>query len=99
MHLHGVRDRLRRFPALPLILRDLSSAVGRRVEDFSPAAIEVLTRYAWPDNVRELRNAVEYAAIERALAATGGNQTRAAALLGIDRVTLHKVKKLRASRG
>ena len=34
---------------------------GRRVEGFSPAALEALTLYRWPGNVRELEHAVEYA--------------------------------------
>jgi DNA-binding NtrC family response regulator len=29
------------------------------VRGFSPVATEVLARYAWPGNIRELRNAVE----------------------------------------
>ncbi|SLM48290.1 Sigma-54 dependent DNA-binding response regulator [Nitrospira japonica] len=32
---------------------------GRRVPDFSPAAIEWLRRHDWPGNVRELHNVVE----------------------------------------
>jgi DNA-binding NtrC family response regulator len=123
------------------ILRDLAASAGRRVSDFSPAALDVIRAYPWPGNVRELRNAIEHAivlgegpsiepsdfppgleapvpvcptpvapgagpdlptrldelewlAIDAALAKTGGNRTRAAALLGIDRVTLyHKLKK------
>ncbi len=120
------------------ILGDLASSTGRRVEGFSPEAIEVIRRYSWPGNVRELRNAIERAlvvgdgpriepvdfpeavhgsvaqqpddeslvrlplplhvleerAIRAALRATGHNQRRAAALLGISRVTLHR--RLRA---
>lgn len=33
--------------------------LGIRVRDFSPAAVELLMNYAWPGNIRELRNAVE----------------------------------------
>jgi len=32
-----------------------------RPVSFSPAAMELMTRYRWPGNVRELRNAVEHA--------------------------------------
>ena len=35
----------------------------RPVRRFSPAAIEVLRRHAWPGNIRELRNAIERAVI------------------------------------
>jgi two-component system NtrC family response regulator len=110
---------------------------GTRVE-LSPDAYDLLLRYPWPGNIRELENAIEHAvvmgdgealgvgdlplsirqwanrgdetspnrapsglqpeagtleamevrAIEEALAKTGGNQTRAARLLGITRRTL-----------
>lgn len=43
-------------------LRQFSTKLGRDVTDFSPEAIDVLTRYAYPGNVRELRNIAEYAA-------------------------------------
>ena len=116
------------------ILADLAPSAGRRVDGFSPAAIDAIRRYPWPGNVRELRNAIERAlvvgegariepedlpetvigaaplqptdeslvrlpaklewleerAIQAALRATGGNQRRAALLLGINRVTLHR---------
>jgi transcriptional regulator with AAA-type ATPase domain len=88
----------------------------------SPEAVAQLQAYAWPGNIRELRNAIERAALlctdgiirpehlplssaasappaisadpdERqrildALAASGGNQTEAARVLGISRNTL-----------
>jgi DNA-binding NtrC family response regulator len=115
-------------------LRSIGESVGRRVEQVSPQAAEVLARYRWPGNVRELRNVIERAlvlgdgpvlevddlppellhaappvaaeagpvrplvelereAIAGALAATGGNKARAAALLGIDRTTLYRKLK------
>src|SRR5262249_45681688 len=62
--LPALRDRRDDVPMLARqILRDLCTAVGRRVEDFSPAAVDVMQRYAWPGNVRELRNAVEHAIV------------------------------------
>ena len=98
----------------------------KRVKGLTPAAADVLERYAWPGNVREMRNAIERAMLladhewlepgdfttlvhhvaaaqfrlppegvnleagERqllvqALERAGGNQTRAAELLGINR--------------
>jgi DNA-binding NtrC family response regulator len=121
------------------VLADLTPTGGRRVIDFSPAAIAAIVKYPWPGNVRELRNAIEHAlvlgdgptiepgdlpesirgappqptgpddptlirlpanldwiegrAIEAALKATGGNRTKAAAILGINRVTLYKKLK------
>ncbi len=32
---------------------------GKRIEGFTPAAVDVLSAYGWPGNVRELRNLVE----------------------------------------
>jgi len=130
---------------LPLLcqhfLRVIGESVGRRVDEVSPAAAEVLARYRWPGNVRELRNVIERAlvlgsgpvlevddlppellhaapmipadpslpvrplvelereAIVGALAATGGNKARAAALLGIDRTTLYRKLKEHALGG
>jgi hypothetical protein len=45
------------------ILADLGAAAGRRVRDFSPAAMEAILSYRWPGNVRELRNAIERAIV------------------------------------
>ena len=39
------------------------------IESFTPAALEMMTRYGWPGNVRELENAVE-----RAVVLTSGKQ-------------------------
>jgi len=36
---------------------------GKQLAGFSPAALDVLGRYAWPGNVRELENAVERAVV------------------------------------
>jgi Nif-specific regulatory protein len=41
--------------------------MGRRIKNFTPAAIEKLKQYHWPGNVRELRNV-----IERAVALSNG---------------------------
>jgi two-component system response regulator HydG len=105
---------------------------GKRLEELSPEALEVLAAYSWPGNVRELKNVMERAVvvargrrvgaeeltflqepgpagrapatlaeverdhIQRVLAAQGGNVTRAAEVLGIDRRTLtRKLKRYR----
>jgi len=41
----------------------LSEKNRKKIVDFSPAAMDCLTRYTWPGNVRELENAVERAVV------------------------------------
>ena len=52
---------------VPALARDFALSASREAKrgtvDFSPAAIEKLTRHDWPGNVRELRNVVERAVI------------------------------------
>ena len=43
-------------------LEQLARRLGKAIQGFSPEAATVLGRYAYPGNVRELRNVVEYAA-------------------------------------
>ncbi len=44
-------------------LQFFSQQCGKAITDFSPAAEQVLENYAWPGNLRELRNVVEHAVI------------------------------------
>jgi formate hydrogenlyase transcriptional activator len=37
--------------------------IGRRIETIPAEAMDVLTRYAWPGNIRELQNVIERAVI------------------------------------
>ena len=57
---------------IPILVRHFIAKIARREgrpeASVSPAALEVLGRYAWPGNVRELENA-----IERAVAIAKGN--------------------------
>lgn len=43
-------------------LRQFSTKLGRKVEGFTPEAIDILNQYSYPGNVRELRNIAEYSA-------------------------------------
>ena len=45
------------------LLRFFSRQTGRRLTGFTPEAGEALARHSWPGNLRELRNAIERAAI------------------------------------
>jgi DNA-binding NtrC family response regulator len=44
-------------------VRQLAADMGKRVVAINPAAVEALTGYAWPGNIRELQNAIERAII------------------------------------
>ncbi len=44
-------------------LQFFASQCGKRVNDFSTEAEQVMEQYAWPGNLRELRNVVEHAVI------------------------------------
>ena len=43
--------------------RFFAAQCGRRITGFTDAAVEAMTSYSWPGNLRELRNAVERAVI------------------------------------
>ncbi|MBK9036092.1 MAG: sigma 54-interacting transcriptional regulator [Myxococcales bacterium] len=51
---------------LPLLVRELLAAacarLGREPVEVTPAAMQVLARHRWPGNIRELKNALDYAA-------------------------------------
>lgn len=118
-------------------LQQANRELQRNIVDFTPDAQSALLRYAWPGNLREMRNIVVRAAllaegmnyisasqlnlpapnmngsnskdafsyalkpsadeelqhIREALQMTGGNKSRAAQLLGIDRKTLYNKLK------
>ncbi|MFP5350659.1 MAG: sigma-54-dependent transcriptional regulator [Gammaproteobacteria bacterium] len=52
---------------IPLLVRafltELTAETNKAVAGITPAALEVLARYSWPGNIRELRNAVERAVL------------------------------------
>jgi two-component system, NtrC family, response regulator AlgB len=64
LHLPPLRERLSDLmPIATGYLRFFAQQCGKRIEGFSPAATQAMSNYAWPGNLRELRNAVERAAI------------------------------------
>lgn len=118
-------------PLAEYFLRKYKSRIERKINGFTPRALDTLVNYDWPGNIRELENIIERAVILcdtdlipekdlavpvkprlqpessippldemekdyiiRVLQQTGGNQTKASILLGIDRKTLYlKLKK------
>ncbi len=59
-----LRERLEDLPRIAEAhLARLVRDGGVRAGGLSPAALEVMGRYAWPGNVRELQNALEFAAL------------------------------------
>ncbi len=126
---------------VPILAEAFLARFGRELKReglcFVPRTLDVLRQYAWPGNVRQLKNAVERMAVlareseltpdllppeilhraedgsgdaedlpyrealnafkrrlvRRTLARTGGNQTKAAELLGLQRTYLNKLIK------
>lgn len=110
-----------------LFMKQANRELGRNVKGFDAEAAEMLARYTWPGNLRELKNVVKRATllakgdyihtaelspsiypmqsepvvpalynadeeakrIQEALRQTGGNKSKAAQMLGIDRKTLY----------
>jgi DNA-binding NtrC family response regulator len=55
-----LRDRPGDVPLLALhFLREIAADYGKAITDFTLDAMQALVGYAWPANVRELRNAIE----------------------------------------
>jgi NtrC-family two-component system response regulator AlgB len=64
LHLPPLRERPADiFPVAENQLRQMARQSGRPAKSFSPAARQALERYAWPGNIRELRNVIERATI------------------------------------
>ncbi len=129
IHLPPLRERKGEIPLLvDHFVRKFAASMNKRVTKVSLSAMNLLERYQWPGNIRELENAIERAMVvaqepelrepdfalrmpvpeltgrtledvEKAhilevLEECKGNQTVAAEVLDIDRVTLHnKLKK------
>jgi two-component system response regulator AtoC len=64
IHLPQLRTRSEEIPALTMHLIDRHrSRMGIDVEGIEPEAMEVLLRYPWPGNIRELENVLERAMV------------------------------------
>lgn len=62
LRLPPLRERLEDIPALVgYFIQKYNREMGRSVQGISPAAIQHLKSFAWPGNIRQLRNAVERA--------------------------------------
>jgi len=60
IHVPPLRERTTDIPDLvDHILEKFRTRLGKDVSEVSPAAMELLQRYAWPGNVRELENVLE----------------------------------------
>jgi DNA-binding NtrC family response regulator len=71
-----LRERSEDIPVLAYhFLRKAEAKVNKKVDRFSPEALDLLTRYAWPGNLRELENS-----IERAVVLSSGRQVEVAHL-------------------
>lgn len=137
IHLPPLSERIDDIPLLAYhFLKKHTLNMHKKVDDFDPDVIDVLTQYGFPGNIRELENLIERAIvlstenkitlaqlpqtltehsisvmrfnknklptldeqeieyIKWVLDKCGGNRTKAAAILGIDRVSLwRKIKK------
>jgi len=60
IHIPPLRERTEDIPALARhFLAGLSARMHKRIDDYTPEALNVLMKYDWPGNVRELANVVE----------------------------------------
>ncbi|MEI9893545.1 MAG: sigma-54 dependent transcriptional regulator [Chthoniobacter sp.] len=64
LRLPPLRERVNDIERIALLhLRFLAGHSGKNVRGFSPAALEAMRQYAWPGNLREMRNVIERAVI------------------------------------
>jgi len=64
IHVPALRDRIEDIPVLVwTFIDEIAAACGKCIESISRDSMAALQRYAWPGNVRQLRNVVEHAVI------------------------------------
>jgi two-component system, NtrC family, response regulator AtoC len=62
--LPALRERAEDIPLLAEhFAREVATSMGRKFSSFAPAALQAMTTYYWPGNIRELQNCVERAII------------------------------------
>src|SRR5437867_4906039 len=82
--LPGLRERMADLPVLAYhFLRNEEAKVNKKVERISTDALDLLKRYPWPGNLRELQNS-----IERAVVLASGRQVEA------DHLPFHRQEEL-----
>ena len=60
----SLRERAADIPLLAAhFLNQLANETGKRIVNFTPKAMALMTAYAWPGNIRELMNCIERAVI------------------------------------
>src|SRR4030042_2727514 len=60
LHLPPLRERKEDIPELVgLFIRQNNPRMGLNITDITPGAMQALTAYRWPGNIRELRNVIE----------------------------------------
>ena len=84
IRLPALRERLQDLEALvQALIDDIARRSGLPARSLAPDAIELLSRHAWPGNIRELRNALEQAILMTDDLVLGARHfPRVAALLG-----------------
>jgi DNA-binding NtrC family response regulator len=71
-----LRERIEDIPVLAYhFLRKAEAKVNKKVDRFAPEALDMMKRYSWPGNLRELENS-----IERAVVLASGRQIEASHL-------------------
>jgi DNA-binding NtrC family response regulator len=64
IHLPPLRERREDVPVLAMhFLSQYASRYRRQIKDFDPVALQIMTQYAWPGNVREVEHTVERAVL------------------------------------
>jgi len=64
LHVPPLRERAADIPLLAsYFVTTIAAAMGRHITDIDGASVDRLARYAWPGNIRELRNVLERAVI------------------------------------